>query len=238
MAYVQDDTREDEIRQLAGLQKKGGRSDPDAHLVGIADHEDIPFELKSSTGNSVSTGRDVGHDHLNKWNNIDWLVGFYTDRGGELILDELYHFGPGDLDWFEEKMEYIQPDYDLLELLSKSIDDRYVTEVFGPESEFDIEVVKKFLKRQKMYPSGEKLTVSMIGEMADLPSGKFSRMAMTKVVKERAKYLIHRGGTLNNPHIPKSEIISKGTKIDISDEEFVKSKIRGLVLSRINKTDQ
>jgi len=230
---VQDDTREEEIRTLAGLEKIGGRTDVDAHLTDYPEYGNIPFELKSSTGKSVSTGRDVGHDHLTKWDSIDWLVGFYIEVNNELSLSELYHFGPGDLDWFKEKISYIEADYVLLDLISQSVDDSFVTRIFGDDDEFDVKIVKKFLKQQKMYPSGERLKVGMIQEMADLPSGIFSRSAMVQVVKERAKYLVHRGGTLNNPHIPKSKIEEVGNKLDISNPDRVQSQLRSLILRRL-----
>jgi hypothetical protein len=38
-------------------------------------------------------------------------------------------------------------------------------------------------------------------QLQDLPQG-YSRKRMLEIVKDRAQYLIERGSTLNNPHIP------------------------------------
>ena len=39
---------------------------------------------------------------------------------------------------------------------------------------------------------------------ADLPGGLFSRHVMLELLRERCEYVIRRGSTLNNPHIPAS----------------------------------
>ena len=237
MADVQDDEREIEMRRIAGLQKKGGRSDEDAHLCEIEDHDDVPFELKSSTNDSVSTGRDIGHEHLRRWNELDWLVGFYLDDDGDLVLNELYHFQPGELDWFGEKEDYIEPDYELLAIAAENLDDDAVSRIFGDEESYGYDDVKRVLKQQKMYPSGERLKKAMIEEMADLPGTRFSRERLLEILRHRVRYLIHRGGTLNNPHIPKKSIVEVAHKFDLRKDD-IPALLRERVLNRLNAEEE
>jgi len=49
------------MAQMLGLQRSGRRSGIDA-----TDGAGREYELKSTTGNSVGTSRDVGHDYLNR----------------------------------------------------------------------------------------------------------------------------------------------------------------------------
>jgi hypothetical protein len=81
---VQDDSRERQLIELFELEriKGAGRGDTDAKLVLASG--DIPFELKSSTYDSVTTARDVSPLHLEKWRKEHWLFGFYEADGKTL----------------------------------------------------------------------------------------------------------------------------------------------------------
>jgi hypothetical protein len=71
---VQDDARETELIQRFGLERptNSSRSGIDAilHLPGV----DIPFELKSTSVESVTTVRDFSPDHVEKWKNKHWSI--------------------------------------------------------------------------------------------------------------------------------------------------------------------
>lgn len=85
---AQDDVREREMRTLFNLVKApdAGRGDVDAilELKGKAVPEAlrgsrIEFELKSATGGraNISTVRDFGLHHVEKWRRLHWLFGVY-----------------------------------------------------------------------------------------------------------------------------------------------------------------
>lgn len=78
---VQDDAREIEVRELIGLRAGAGRSDIDAFFDFTFKGRQYatPIELKSTTVGSVSTGRDIGPDHLAKWRHRVWVIAFYPD---------------------------------------------------------------------------------------------------------------------------------------------------------------
>ena len=80
----QDNKREKQLRELYGLVKPegSGRSGTDAELLFKEKH--IPFELKSTTTDGVTTARDVGIEHIEKWRGKHWLIGFYNGSGKTL----------------------------------------------------------------------------------------------------------------------------------------------------------
>ena len=83
----QDDDREEDMRALFGMYKDEaeGRSGIDAFLK--LDGKDIQFELKTTSKGSVTTVRDFGPDHIEKWKDKHWLIGFFVDG------EEYYHYG-------------------------------------------------------------------------------------------------------------------------------------------------
>lgn len=84
------------------------RSDVDARLDLEWLDEPIEFELKSTTGNSVSTVRDFGPEHIAKWQKLHWLFAFYESDG--TTLRYCYYASPADMsDWIAEKEKYIRP---------------------------------------------------------------------------------------------------------------------------------
>ncbi|WP_293079187.1 hypothetical protein [Okeania sp. SIO3B5] len=81
---VQDDSREKELIELFNLERPANstRSGTDAILT--LNQLKIPFELKSTTKNSVTTVRDFGPEHIKKWNRKHWLFSFY-EKGGNIM---------------------------------------------------------------------------------------------------------------------------------------------------------
>ncbi len=189
----QDDSREQEMIELFDLIKdeNEGRSGVDAFLE--LDGAKISFELKttSSTSGSVTTVRDFGYDHIEKWQGKHWLFGFH--KGGKVS----YKYGSPALmqSWIKEKEEYIRPDFELAKIASKNLtlEDLYL--VLGEKESYSLEEAKSILKNQY---SKEKYSQSK-----DITNG-YSKDKMLDLLKDRATYLMKRGGTLNNPHIPGS----------------------------------
>lgn len=171
-----------------------GRADVDAHLK-LRGHPDlIPFELKSSTTNSVSTVRDFGPEHIAKWAHLHWLFAFYETNA--TTLRYCYYASPADMaDWIAEKQEYVRPDYVLAQRAPQVITDDDLTEVIGSGDDFPISDARRIMKNQ--------WNAAEYRKRAD-PNGRYSRGAMLRMLRERCGYVIRRGATLNNPHIPES----------------------------------
>lgn len=189
----QDDDREQEMIKLFDLIKdeNEGRSGIDAFLR--LDGINIPFELKttSSKSSSVTTVRDFGFDHIQKWQNKHWLFGFYKD---DLTY---YKYGSPALmrSWIKSKEDYIKPDFQLARIASKNLTLEDLYTVLGEKESYSLKDAKSIQKRQ--YSSEKYL------ELQDIANG-YGKDRMLSILKDRARYLMERGSTLNNPHIPGS----------------------------------
>lgn len=194
---AQDDAREREMRSLFNLDVPldRRRADIDAYLEmeGVADP--LPFELKSSTSNNISTVRDLGPAHIAKWRHLHWLFGFYDSRGEQ--LQYCIYASPADMrPWVDEKQAYIKPDLVLAERAPELITDAVLTEILGPAEAFTAVDAKSIMKNQ--------WSAALYEQNSDLPDGMFSRSQMLRLLQQRCGYVLRRGATLNNPHIPNS----------------------------------
>jgi hypothetical protein len=185
----QDDARENAMRELFGLykDKAEGRSGIDAYLS--IDNREIPFELKTTSKGSVTTVRDFGPDHIEKWKDKHWLIGFFI--GGR----EYYKYGSPVMmaPWIEEKQKYIAPDFKLARIVSEKLNLYDVYDVLEEKKKYTYEDAKNL---QKMQYNKEQYIA-----LQDLDGG-YSPDRMLDILQDRAKYLVERGSTLNNPHIP------------------------------------
>ncbi len=185
----QDDERENSMIQLFNLQKEEeeGRSGVDAYLD--FDGEKIPFELKTTSKGSVTTVRDFGLSHVEKWKGKHWLIGFFIkDR-------EYYKYGSPSMmaPWIEEKKRYVEPDIKLANLVPLKINLDDLFSILGEKHLYTIEDAKYIQKKQ--YKQAQYLALQ------DLDNG-YSPERMLQILRERAAYVLRRGSTLNNPHIP------------------------------------
>lgn len=189
----QDDSREQEMIELFDLIKdeKEGRSGIDAFLE--LDGTRISFELKTTSDEkgSVTTVRDFGYDHIKKWQGKHWLFGFH--KGGKAS----YKYGSPALmqSWIKEKEDYIKPDFELAKIASKNLTLKDLYLVLGKKESYSLKDAKLIQKRQ--YSTKKYI------ELQDIADG-YSKDQMLSILKDRATYLMKRGGTLNNPHIPGS----------------------------------
>lgn len=191
---VQDDRRENELRELFELTRDEdeGRSGVDAYLR-IGDIP-IPFELKSTTSSGVTTVRDFGLDHVVKWTGKHWLIGFY-DRAGVELEYTLYGSPRRMSAWINEKREYISTDIMLADLAPEHLDLDDMRRVCGDKQVYTLQDARRIQKHQ--YKAAE------YRAKMDVADG-YSPDRMLEIVRDRARYLILRGSTLNNPHIPAS----------------------------------
>lgn len=212
----QDDTREAEMITLFDLRKDDseGRSGIDAFLD--IDGRSLPFELKTTSKGSVTTVRDFGPDHITKWQNKHWLIGFYI---GE---ERYYKYGSPQFmsTWINEKADYIAPDRQMSELAAEKLELADMYSVIGQKDVYTYEDAKKLHKNQYNRAQYE--------ELKDVEGG-YSPVRMLQIFKARLTYITQRGSTLNNPHIPLS-YFEPLFKI----EENFQEKLRELVRAELN----
>ncbi len=185
----QDDDREEAMCALFDLYKdeNEGRDGVDAQLD--IDGRNVPFELKTTSKGSVTTVRDFGPDHIAKWKDKHWLIGFFI-KGREF-----YHYGSPSMmeGWIKSKEEYIKPDFILADLVSQKLSIKDLYQVMEEKSVYSYEDAKGL---QKMQYKKDKYM-----ELQDVANG-YSPERMLEMLRDRTKYLVERGSTLNNPHIP------------------------------------
>ncbi|MCK5707543.1 MAG: hypothetical protein KAI43_07795 [Candidatus Aureabacteria bacterium] len=185
----QDDDREDAMIALFDLykDKTEGRSGIDAFLK--IDGKTIPFELKTTSQGSVTTVRDFGLDHIRKWENKHWLIGFFIEGR------EYYKYGSPSMmaEWIKNKEKYISPDFKLAKLVPAKINLEDMHSIIGKKDVYTYSDAKAIQKMQ--YKKEQYLQLQDLGQC-------YSPKRMLEIVKDRAQYLIERGSTLNNPHIP------------------------------------
>jgi len=193
---VQDDAREQQMTLLFNLSvpEDRQRADIDARLELEELDESLPFELKSTTGRSVSTVRDFGPQHVAKWRNLHWLFAFYGPGGDRTPLYCSYA-SPADMaPWIAEKESYIRPDLVLAERAPQHITEQDLLQVLGVEKDaYTVADARAIMKKQ--------WSAEQYHDKADLPDDGYSRSRMLEVLQERCGYVIRRGATLNNPHI-------------------------------------
>jgi hypothetical protein len=208
----QDDSREEAMRELFDLYKdeNEGRGGIDAHLE--LDGQAIPFELKTTSNGSVTTVRDFGPDHIKKWKDKHWLIGFFVDGR------EYYHYGSPSMmaGWIEEKEQYISPDFMLAELASEKLTMNDLHEVMEEKALYTLKDARSLQKKQYL---NDKYI-----ELQDLEGG-YSPEKMLEILKDRSRYLVERGSTLNNPHIPKN-YFKDWTEITENHAEILKGMVK------------
>jgi len=187
--FFQDDDREKAMRKLFDLKKDDneGRAGIDAFLE--FDKKSLPFELKTTSNGSVTTVRDFGADHIEKWKDKHWLIGFFI-KGNEYYK----YLSPEMMaPWIQEKKEYIRPDFELSNLVSSKLTLNDMYRIIGRKKIYTLEDAKSIQKKQ--YTKEKYLMLQ------DMNNG-YSQKTMLDILKDRANYLMDRGSTLNNPHIP------------------------------------
>lgn len=190
---VQDDSRERELIELCGLVRPEDHSRGGVDALLPLDGVVLEFEIKSTTRGSVTTVRDFGPDHVAKWVGKHWLIGVYNR------MQELRYvlYGPPEkmAPWIELKHKYILPDFQLAALAPEKIGFDILFEMVGRKDCYSVQDAFQIQKRQ--------YTKKRYRDLKDLKNG-YSPARMLQILQERCEYLIKRGSTLNNPHIPQS----------------------------------
>ncbi|CCQ51077.1 hypothetical protein [Crocosphaera watsonii] len=190
---VQDDARENQLIKLFQLEQPPNRRRNDTDALLNYKGKTFYFELKSTTKNSVITVRDFGIEHIKKWQNKHWIIGFYDQ---ETNLKYCHYASPKEMSkWIKEKEQYIAGDFKLAQLVPNLINLQVMYNIVGEKQYYTIQDAKKIQKRQ--------YTLEEYHQLMDRENG-YSPQRMLQIIRDRCEYIMRRGSTLNNPHIPAS----------------------------------
>jgi hypothetical protein len=95
--------------------------------------------------------------------------------------------------WIDRVWEYIRLDFEMAGLIPDLITGDVMSSIIGSKDVYTISDARKLHKQQ--YTAAE-YRVRM-----DRPDG-YSYARMLEIFRDRARYVMKRGATLNNPHIP------------------------------------
>ena len=189
---AQDDVRENQLVDLFNLERPKNRVRHGTDAILKIGGKTIEFELKSATTarGGLSTVRDLGKDHIEKWRNKHWIIAFYGSAG---LIECKYVPPSGMAGWIEKIWGYIEADFKIADRVPPTID---ISEMYG------------VIGKKKVYTAGDakhlhksQYSVADYKKMMDLADG-YSPLKMLEIFRHRVAYLIERGSTLNNPHIP------------------------------------
>jgi len=217
---VQDDARERELVRMFNLiwERSHQRSGVDAYLDVAVDnrHFRIEVEVKSTTGTSVSTARDVGIEHIGKWRKKFFVIGFYT-KEAQPELRQCLCLSPADMEpWIASIESRIAVDFKLAQIASSKLtmDDLFL--LIGEKTHYTIEDAKELHKRQWNAAQYREARDVSIGRRKLISPGR-----MLQILQLRSQYIAERGATLNNPHIEKTFLKSFfGTVREVSESNW------------------
>lgn len=203
---VQDDERERELVRMFNLawDPAHQRAGVDALLeLELADGTRwLEVEVKSTTGATVSTARDVGMDHIRRWRRMFFVIGFYSKEARRPELQRCLCLTPLDMEpWIASIEAKIRIDFLLAARASRRLELSDLFEVCGQQESYSIEDAKRLHKQQ--------WSAEEYGNALDWDDGKqrrYSLTAMLEILRLRSRYISERGATLNNPHIPKTHL--------------------------------
>lgn len=200
---AQDDVRENRMVDLFNLARPPDRVRHGIDALLSVDGHTVEFELKTvTTGRGgVSTVRDLGPDHIAKWRGKHWIIGIFD----ELDLLSCKYGSPDAMQpWIDRIWEYIRVDYEMAGLIPDIITGEMMFKVIGEKELYTLADAKKLHKAQ--------YSAAQYKARMDRPDG-YSYQRMLDILRDRVRYVIQRGATLNNPHIP-AEYISGWPTID------------------------
>lgn len=203
---VQDDERERELVRMFNLnwdpahQRAGVDAVLDVDVNGRSFRFDV--EVKSSTGTTVSTARDVGMDHIKKWRRMLFVIGFYSKEARRPELQHCLCLTPVDMEpWIASIEAKISIDFKLALGASRRLTLDDLHEICGAQDSYSIEDAKRLHKQQW---SSEEYQAALDLVIDEKP--RISADRMLEILQLRLRYIAQRGATLNNPHIPKTHL--------------------------------
>jgi hypothetical protein len=235
---VQDDERERELVRMFNLvwSPDHQRSGVDAFLDITVNHEKyrLEVEVKSTTGNSVSTARDVGMEHIEKWRKKLFVIGFYTKDAKRPELRKCLCLTPTDMEpWIASIEKKVLLDFKIAEKASKKLDQHDLFQILGEQDSYSMQDAKSLHKQQ--------WTADQYAAASDLKienKPAFSPRKMLEILSLRSKYIAERGATLNNPHITATHLQPFfGTSREIANSDAAQG-IRNLATAFVNESPQ
>jgi hypothetical protein len=237
---VQDDKRELEVCRTFGLdyipEHDRGGQDASLELEVSGVKYLVSIEAKSTTNDSVSTARDVGLTHTEKWRKMWFIIGFYKPSAkGGIILKTALSLSPDDLsDWINSIEESVKPDIEIAQRAFRSLDLPDLYAICTKKEIYTLEDARRLYKRQwKIDQYVTAMDMPYAGPKKSKKAkelGGFSPTGMLEIVQRRAKYIAERGATLNNPHIGKDYLATfRGTP-----KETPPSKANALIRQQVS----
>lgn len=203
---VQDDERERELVRVFNLdwdpQHQRGGVDATLTIEVNGSRRRFEVEVKSTTGSTVSTARDVGMDHIDKWRRKLFVIGFYTREARRPELRRCLCLTPLDMEpWIVSIERKMTIDFKLARKTSLRLTMEDLFEVCGEKAMYTLEDAKRLHKQQW---TAERYAAAI--DMQEDGMRGISPSAMLDVLQLRARYIAERGATLNNPHITKTHL--------------------------------
>jgi hypothetical protein len=159
-------------------------------------------EVKSSTGSTVSTARDVGMDHINKWRRKLFVIGFYSREARRPELQHCLCLTPVDMEpWIASIENKMLIDFKLALRASRRLELDDLHDLCGLQETYSLEDAKRLHKQQW---TAEEYLAALDTNVAGLQ--RISSLKMLDILRLRSKYIAERGATLNNPHITKTHL--------------------------------
>ena len=189
---AQDDARENRLIDLFNLSQSADRVRHGTDAILKLDDVEYEFELKSATTSKggISTVRDLGPGHIAKWRTKHWIMAFFE---GTKLLYCRYGSPDAMRPWITEKWDYIKADFEMAKHVPTHITLDAMFEIMGKKGIYTKADARKIHKNQ--------MSAAQYDAAQDLEGG-YSPARMLDIFKDRARYVIERGSTLNNPHIP------------------------------------
>ncbi|MBS0307182.1 MAG: hypothetical protein JSR43_17615 [Proteobacteria bacterium] len=204
---VQDDERERELVRLFNLrwdpahQRAGVDALLDVTVDGVA--HTVEVEVKSTTGRTLSTARDVGMEHIAKWRRMLFVIGFYTKDARRPELRSCLCLTPADMrEWIDATEAKVLVDFKIAARSSALLAPEDLISVCGAKAMYSIADARAILRQQW---TTQQYLANADALDADR-SRAYSPEAMLNVLRARAKYIAERGSTLNNPHVTKQHL--------------------------------
>jgi hypothetical protein len=188
---AQDDARENRLIDLFNLAQPADRVRHGVDAILKLDDVEYEFELKSATTSKgdISTVRDLGPSHIAKWRNKHWIMAFFD--GGTLLYCK---YGSPDAmsPWISQTWDYIKADFEMAKHVPAHITLETMFEIMG-EKEFYTQADAQKIHKKQMSSAQYKEAQDVIGG--------YSSARMLDIFRDRARYVIKRGSTLNNRKI-------------------------------------
>jgi hypothetical protein len=206
VAPVQDDERERELVRMFNLDWDHAhqRSGVDAVLNIVVDGRPCRFqvEVKSSTGTTVSTARDVGMEHIQRWRRLLFVFGFYSREARRPELQHCLCLTPLDMEpWIASIEAKVAIDFKLALCASRRLKFADLFDICGQQDTYSLTDAKRLHKQQW---TAEEYAAAL-DPSAD-GAARISQGKMLEILQLRSKYIAERGATLNNPHITKAHL--------------------------------